>query len=181
MKSQRTFHTQNSLKILLFLVFVTGVTANCDTSFAELSWEKMYKYDPESTGPAPKELQELENKKVKIPGFIFPLDFQARTLKEFLFVPSLGACEHVPPPPANLTVFTKMNKAIEFEYGKPVWLTGIFKIKKRKKDPKNPMAGEALYQIDGTRVEDYYPPDPNAPKLEKKEKKNDIHTSQPQK
>ena len=42
-----------------------------------------------------------------------PLDFESTTVKEFLLVPFVGACIHVPPPPANQIIYVKSDKGFE--------------------------------------------------------------------
>jgi hypothetical protein len=68
---------------------------------------------------------ELDGKEVSIGGYVVPLDFDATTVKEFLLVPFVGACIHVPPPPANQIIYVKTDKG--FEVGgqfDPVTVTG---------------------------------------------------------
>jgi hypothetical protein len=68
---------------------------------------------------------ELDGKHVSIGGYVVPLDFDATTVKEFLLVPFVGACIHVPPPPANQIIYVKTEKG--FEVGgqfDPVTVTG---------------------------------------------------------
>ena len=48
---------------------------------------------------------ELDGKLVRIPGYMTPLDFESAEVSEFLLVPYVGACVHVPPPPANQIVY----------------------------------------------------------------------------
>ncbi len=163
-------------KSRIYLGFLMGILAIPALAFSQLSWELMYKYDVKKDKTPPKELSALQGKKVRIPGFVFPLDFESRELSQFLFVPSLGACEHVPPPPANLTVFTTMKKPVPFNYGQPMWLEGVFKIEFKAKDPNNPISGDAQYFIEGTKLENYFPENKNAPKLQKTERKNDVHS-----
>jgi hypothetical protein len=70
----------------------------------------------------------LNGKRVRIGGYVVPLDFEATSVKEFLLVPFVGACIHVPPPPANQIVYVKSDKG--FEVGgqfDPVWVTGTLK------------------------------------------------------
>lgn len=43
----------------------------------------------------------LNNTKVRIPGFMIPIDTVKGKVTEFLLVPYFGACIHTPPPPAN--------------------------------------------------------------------------------
>jgi hypothetical protein len=73
----------------------------------------------------PATVAELDGKNVSIGGYVVPLDFDATTVKEFLLVPFVGACIHVPPPPANQIIYVKTDKG--FEVGgmfDPVTVTG---------------------------------------------------------
>ena len=56
--------------------------------------------------------QSLDGKRVHIGGYVVPLDFEATTVKEFLLVPFVGACIHVPPPPANQIVYVKVEQGL---------------------------------------------------------------------
>lgn len=49
----------------------------------------------------------LNGKMVKLPGYIVPLDTGAQGVREFILVPYVGACIHVPPPPPNQLVYVK--------------------------------------------------------------------------
>lgn len=42
---------------------------------------------------------------VRLPGFIVPIDYSGEGVTAFILVPFVGACVHVPPPPANQLVF----------------------------------------------------------------------------
>lgn len=54
---------------------------------------------------------EYNNKKIKLPGFIVPVDIQGEgETKTFFFVPYFGACLHLPPPPPNQIVYAKFAK-----------------------------------------------------------------------
>jgi len=68
---------------------------------------------------------EYNDVQVKIAGYVLPLDFEDTTVKEFLLVPYVGACIHVPPPPPNQIIYVTSEDGIEvggmFE---PVWATG---------------------------------------------------------
>lgn len=46
-----------------------------------------------------------DNKTVRIPGFMVPVVNTAEGVTAFLLVPYVGACVHVPPPPANQIIF----------------------------------------------------------------------------
>ena len=76
----------------------------------------------------PRVIPELNGKRVRIGGYVVPLDFDATRVKEFLLVPFVGACIHVPPPPANQIIYVKDAKG--FEIGgafDPVTVTGVIK------------------------------------------------------
>ena len=71
---------------------------------------------------------ELDGKRVHIGGYVVPLDFEATRVKEFLLVPFVGACIHVPPPPANQIVYVKVGEGLRREGTfDPVWVTGTMK------------------------------------------------------
>ena len=71
----------------------------------------------------------LNRTKIRIPGFLVPLEWGDKTLKEFLLVPYFGACIHSPPPPANQIIHVvadppaKGVKAME-----AVWVEGTLEI-----------------------------------------------------
>ncbi len=68
---------------------------------------------------------ELNGKRVKIGGYVVPLDFDATKVTEFLLVPFVGACIHVPPPPANQIVYVKAPGGITIKgQFDPVYVTG---------------------------------------------------------
>jgi hypothetical protein len=76
----------------------------------------------------PRVIPGLNGKRVRIGGYVVPLDFESTSVKEFLLVPFVGACIHVPPPPANQIVYVKSAKG--FEIGgtfDPVTVTGVIK------------------------------------------------------
>ena len=75
-------------------------------------------------GPTPV-VEALNGKRVQLGGYVVPLDFDATTVKEFLLVPFVGACIHVPPPPPNQIVFVSAPKGIKIGgMFAPVTVTG---------------------------------------------------------
>lgn len=49
---------------------------------------------------------EFNNRKVRIPAFIVPLEYDdQQKVTQFFLVPYFGACIHVPPPPPNQIIF----------------------------------------------------------------------------
>jgi Uncharacterized protein conserved in bacteria len=51
-------------------------------------------------------IAEYNQRKIRLPGFIVPLDFDDnQVITTFLLVPFFGACIHLPPPPPNQIIF----------------------------------------------------------------------------
>jgi hypothetical protein len=97
-------------------------------------------------------VESLDGKKVKLPGFVVPLEGDGEKLSEFLLVPYYGACIHVPPPPANQTVYVKVPEAdakIRRAFD-TVWVTGILSAKPFSND-----LATAGYQIVAEEVIPY--------------------------
>ena len=94
---------------------------------AEGGFMSMKRRQPGGDKP-PRVVTEFNGKRVRIGGYVVPLDFEATTIKEFLLVPFVGACIHVPPPPANQIVYVKSEKGIQLAgQFDPVWVTGTLK------------------------------------------------------
>lgn len=72
---------------------------------------------------------EYNGKKVRIPGFIVPLDFdENQTITSFFIVPFFGACIHVPPPPPNQIIYASFKKGLTLEHlYDPFWIEGTIK------------------------------------------------------
>lgn len=78
---------------------------------------------PESSGVR----SEWNGKIVRIPGFVVPLDFDGAGVSTFILVPFVGACVHVPPPPANQLVFVTTQRPFESKgLQEPVHVIGRF-------------------------------------------------------
>ncbi|MBO9477886.1 DUF3299 domain-containing protein [Shimia sp. R11_0] len=64
---------------------------------------------------------------VRLPGFVVPLDFGASGVSEFILAPFVGACIHVPPPPANQLVLVTAQTPYDMrDLFDPVEVTGVF-------------------------------------------------------
>lgn len=59
--------------------------------------------------------QSLDGESVRLPGYVLPLEVSAGQVREFLLVPFVGACIHVPPPPSNQMVFVRPDKPFASE------------------------------------------------------------------
>jgi uncharacterized protein len=93
----------------------------------EGKWLSFKRKQPGADQP-PRVVADLNGKRVKIGGYVVPLDFESTTVKEFLLVPFVGACIHVPPPPSNQIVYVKSDKGFEISDAfDPVTVTGTIK------------------------------------------------------
>ena len=52
----------------------------------------------------------VDGKKVKLSGYIVPIDIDSESVSTFLFFPNQAACIHVPASPANQTIFVTAKK-----------------------------------------------------------------------
>ena len=69
--------------------------------------------------------EDLNGAYIKMPGYIIPFDVSAEGVTEFMLVPYVGACIHVPPPPANQLVMVSTDDPWPSEsLWDPVWVTG---------------------------------------------------------
>lgn len=97
-------------------------------------------------------VQELDGRRVKMPGFVVPLEGDGRKLSEFLLVPYYGACIHVPPPPNNQVIYVTVPKAdakIRRAFD-TVWVIGTLSVKPFSSD-----LGEAGYRLQAEQVLPY--------------------------
>ncbi|MGF1547712.1 MAG: DUF3299 domain-containing protein [Thiotrichales bacterium] len=96
----------------------------------------------------------LEGVRVKIPGFIVPLEWGRDMSTEFIMVPYFGACIHTPPPPANqiLHVFPDP-PARGLRNMDTVWVSGILEAVRAD----TPM-GHSGYRMRALKVEPYAEP-----------------------
>ncbi len=52
----------------------------------------------------------MDGKKVKLSGYLVPIDTDGEMISSFLFFPNQAACIHVPASPANQTIYVKAKK-----------------------------------------------------------------------
>ncbi len=116
----------------------------------EVKWEQLYTLDYK-TGKAPKELKVYDGKRVKIAGFVVPLSDNYSVVDEFLLVPDAQSCIHVPPPPPNMIVQSKLATPLSSDkVFNPAWITGILKIEKA-----DSQYGAAGFQMVVEKLEEY--------------------------
>lgn len=101
-------------------------------------------------------VERLAGARVRIPGFVVPLETDGEQIREFLLVPYFGACVHVPPPPANQLIHVIPDKPVPAGWNMlPVWVEGVMAVGRVDSE-----MGVAGYQLRGTKVEEYKEPLP---------------------
>ena len=67
----------------------------------------------------------LNGRRIRIAGFMVPLEAEKGVVREFLLVPYFGACIHTPPPPANQIIHVLTSRPYKSEQGMDaVWISG---------------------------------------------------------
>lgn len=112
---------------------------------ADLTWNDLLPADAPPRGPAPSGViqheaaglvgqqpvstgvrTEWNGRTVRIPGFVVPLEHAGTGVVTFILVPYVGACIHVPPPPANQLVLVTTKRPFEIgDLFDPVRVTGV--------------------------------------------------------
>ena len=149
-----------SFVLFTFLLLPSFVlSSNFETKL--VTWSDLRKLNYK-TGEMPESIRKLMGKPIKIPGFAVPLegDDGFEYVKEFLLVPTFGACIHVPPPP-NQVIHVILDKPVYFEklmYA--VWVSGIVEIGEyfiegSKDFGKETYDTETTYLIRGQKVEEF--------------------------
>ena len=95
----------------------------------------------------------LNGSRIKLPGYLVPLEEGPAGLTEFLLVPYFGACIHTPPPPANQIVWVLSAKPVPgLRSMDTVWVSGTLKTMRGSS-----AMGSTGYRLDASLVERYKP------------------------
>ena len=87
---------------------------------------------------------ELNGQRIRMAGYLLPLELTGTKTTEFLLVPYVGACIHAPPPPPNQVVHVKTAPGNGYRVRKlfeTVWVTGKIATKSMVRE---------LYYVDGS-------------------------------
>ncbi len=96
----------------------------------------------------------LNGARIRIAGFVVPLEWSEKAMTEFLLVPYFGACVHVPPPPANQIIHVTTAKPYKSRgYMDAVWVSGVLSTGFSKTE-----MGDSVYRLKASRVEHYTEP-----------------------
>ena len=108
-------------------------------------WRPIFDENSTKLNPA------LADAYIKMPGFIIPIDISTDGVTNFILVPYVGACIHVPPPPPNQLVFvtTKVPWPSE-RLWEAVWVTGTMQNKVQYTE-----VADTGYELEADRIEIY--------------------------
>ena len=88
-----------------------------------MNWD----YDVRNNSPAPEIVQKLDGRKVRLTGFMYPLQ-EGKEIQYFCLLRSTQTCCYGPRPQYNQYVFVEMDKPTTFYRLDPVSCVGRFKV-----------------------------------------------------
>jgi hypothetical protein len=140
---------KNFFAILGILLLLISNSYSKDSK--EITWSDLVPWTNVFTPNEVKFNKKLDGKTVKIPGYIVPLDHIGFGVVEFMLVPFIGACIHVPPPPPNQLIYVTTEKPWDaMTLWEPIWVTGTIIVKAQTN-----IWAETGYQISADEIEFY--------------------------
>lgn len=101
----------------------------------------------------------LIGEEIRIPGYVLPLEMLGRKAVEFLLVPTVGACIHTPPPPANQMIHVVYPEGVEIRgLYDPAWVSGVVEADQSVRDVRyadGQSKVEVSYSMKSARVAPY--------------------------
>lgn len=134
------------------LLLLATVAVHADSKARELDWlELMPKDEVKALTEAPgvehkgmfkaqqqgsaRVVKELDGSKVRIAGYIVPVEVADQKMTEFFIVPYFGACIHVPPPPPNQIILARLAKPVPVtDIYDAYWVEGTLEVEATKND-----------------------------------------------
>jgi hypothetical protein len=140
---------KNFFAILGILLLLISNSYSKDSK--EITWSDLVPWTNVFTPNEVKFNKKLDGKTVKIPGYIVPLDHIGFGVVEFMLVPFIGACIHVPPPPPNQLIYVTTEKPWDaMTLWEPIWVTGTIIVQAQTN-----IWAETGYQISADEIEFY--------------------------
>jgi len=95
--------------------------------------------------------ESMNNARIRIAGFVVPLEYVGDKVTEFLLVPYFGACIHLPPPPPNQVIHVFAKQPItRKQASRPVWTSGVLETSRTDTE-----FGPAGYQLKAEEISAY--------------------------
>lgn len=116
---------------------------------ATLSWQDLMRHGVGAMDATTGLVARMKGQRVRLAGFMVPLDAGASRTTDFLLVPYYGACIHVPPPPSHQMVHVRVRdgKGVALNFENPIWVEGIFGISHSESQ-----YGQAEYALNAEEV-----------------------------
>lgn len=103
-----------------------------------------------SWGDAPL-AESMNNARIRIAGFVVPLEYVGDKITEFLLVPYFGACIHLPPPPPNQVIHVFARQPLTRKQAtRPVWTSGMLETSRTDTE-----FGPAGYRMNAEEISAY--------------------------
>lgn len=94
---------------------------------------------------------EVSDRKIRMPGFVIPIEQSEAGVTELLLVPYFGACIHTPPPPANQIVHVKFDEPVPgIGAMQPFWVWGDMSVNRFSSE-----YGDAAYLLQAQGIRNY--------------------------
>jgi hypothetical protein len=124
------------MKILFMAIaLIAGAAFSKEVKWEELQGLSVKEEKGKSIPEVKGDTKKLVGKEIEIKGFMLPLDYEAKDVAEFLLVPYIPSCMHVPPPPANQVIYVRMDKGSKVKASYyPVLIKGVLGIESVKND-----------------------------------------------
>ena len=95
--------------------------------------------------------ESLDGVLIRMPGYIIPIELNSEGVTDFVLVPYVGACIHVPPPPANQLVMVKTETPWPSDQlWDAVWVTGTMNTKLQDSG-----LGQTGYALSAEKIEEF--------------------------
>ena len=125
----------------------TELTQNKDDSY-NVNWNLLNNYGSTDKRDV-KDFRKIINNNIQIKGFMLPIEYSVKKITEFLLIPYVPTCAHVPPPPANMIIKVKMQKTSGIKAEMiPVQVKGKLQLsKKTNKKALDPLQMEGTFVL----------------------------------
>lgn len=150
--------------LLLVAILVSGLHVHAESKgkTPEVEWQTLSKlvvpsFEESKKGKKPiaaKEIKEILGKEITIKGFMMPLDFSSKEVSEFLLMPYVPSCMHVPPPPSNNLIVVKMSKDSKMKPSfYPIEVKGILELEENIEfESSYKLAAKSVVELDPKRL-----------------------------
>ncbi len=149
---------------LCLALFAQASLAKTSSAPVEVEWNTLSKlivpsFEESKKGKKPiaaKEITDILGKEIVIKGFMMPLDFSSKEVSEFLLMPYVPNCMHVPPPPSNNLVVVKMSEGSKMKATfYPVEVKGVLALEENIEfESSYKLAAKSVVELDPKRLND---------------------------